>query len=188
MRAFERRIEDAMQLRGVTLSFLAAASLLSAPGRSFGETPAPPQVATTVASAETNLCTDQLVMGDPQVSPGPRFQSKAQGKLTAADLHRLQLKWAFGYANVSFAAAADDRRWATVRCQREWQRLCAQPADRIAATGLSRRRQACPVPLSSVPIGTRRAIGASLSTSATGKPTRMRGCTDRAADLDSQGR
>src|SRR5581483_2368270 len=29
-----------------------------------------------------------------------RFQPKSQGKLTAADLPRLQLKWAFGYANV----------------------------------------------------------------------------------------
>jgi polyvinyl alcohol dehydrogenase (cytochrome) len=62
---------------------------------------------------ETNLCTEELVMGAPQSSPswngwgnGPtnaRFQPKAQGKLTAADLPRLQLKWAFGYANVSAA-------------------------------------------------------------------------------------
>jgi len=62
---------------------------------------------------ETNLCTEQLVMGDPQASPswngwgnGPantRFQPKAQGKLTAADLPRLQLKWAFGFTNAMTA-------------------------------------------------------------------------------------
>lgn len=34
-----------------------------------------------------------------------RFQSKQQGKVTAADLPRLKLKWAFGYANVSSARA-----------------------------------------------------------------------------------
>jgi polyvinyl alcohol dehydrogenase (cytochrome) len=65
------------------------------------------------APEETNLCTEQLVMGDPAASPswngwgnGPantRFQPKAQGKLTAADLPRLQLKWAFGYSNVMTA-------------------------------------------------------------------------------------
>jgi polyvinyl alcohol dehydrogenase (cytochrome) len=62
---------------------------------------------------ETNLCTEDLLMGDPRVGPswngwgnGPtntRFQPKAQGKLTAGDLHPLQLKWAFGYANTSSA-------------------------------------------------------------------------------------
>jgi polyvinyl alcohol dehydrogenase (cytochrome) len=34
-----------------------------------------------------------------------RYQSKEQGKLTAADLPRLKLKWAFGYANVAAARA-----------------------------------------------------------------------------------
>jgi polyvinyl alcohol dehydrogenase (cytochrome) len=77
---------------------------------------AAPQVqATTAEDLQTNLCTEQLVMGDPQKAPnwngwgnGPtntRFQSRKQGKLTAADLPRLQLKWAFGYANVSSARA-----------------------------------------------------------------------------------
>ena len=52
-------------------------------------------------------------MGDPQVGPrwngwgngsaNTRFQPKSQGKLTAADLPRLQLKWAFGYAGVPSA-------------------------------------------------------------------------------------
>jgi polyvinyl alcohol dehydrogenase (cytochrome) len=79
----------------------------------------PPQVGGEAAAStpseaiETNLCTEDLLMGDPRAGPswngwgnGPtntRFQPKSQGKLTAADLHRLQLKWAFGYANVSSA-------------------------------------------------------------------------------------
>lgn len=52
-------------------------------------------------------------MGDPQKDPswngwgnGPtntRFQPRHQGKLTAAELPRLQLKWAFGYADVMSA-------------------------------------------------------------------------------------
>src|SRR5690348_3458061 len=74
-----------------------------------------PQAAATAPSEdlETNLCTEDLLMGDPRLGPswngwgnGPtntRFQPKSQGKLTAADLHRLQLKWAFGYTNVSSA-------------------------------------------------------------------------------------
>jgi polyvinyl alcohol dehydrogenase (cytochrome) len=78
-----------------------------ASGRGFG---APVLAA---ENAETNLCTDQLLMSDPHGRPswngwgnGPtnvRFQPRRAGKLTAADLPRLQLKWAFGYANVSSA-------------------------------------------------------------------------------------
>ena len=78
-----------------------------AAGRDFGPTVAPPE------NLQTNLCTEQLVMSDPHSGPswngwgnGPtntRYQPKAQGKLTAADLPRLQLKWAFGYANVMSA-------------------------------------------------------------------------------------
>jgi polyvinyl alcohol dehydrogenase (cytochrome) len=34
-----------------------------------------------------------------------RFQSKDKGRLTAADVSRLKLKWAFGYANISSARA-----------------------------------------------------------------------------------
>jgi len=62
---------------------------------------------------ETNLCTGQLLMSDPQTGPSwngwgngsanARFQPRSQGKLTASDLNRLQLEWAFGYANVSSA-------------------------------------------------------------------------------------
>jgi len=78
-----------------------------AAGRDFGPKTAPPE------DLETNLCTEQLLMGDPKTSPswngwgnGPhnlRFQPKSQGKLSAEDLPRLELKWAFGYANVSSA-------------------------------------------------------------------------------------
>jgi polyvinyl alcohol dehydrogenase (cytochrome) len=78
-----------------------------ASGRDFGP------VVAAAEDIETNLCTEQLVMGDPQASPswngwgnGPantRFQPKAQGKLTGADLPRLQLKWAFGFSNVMTA-------------------------------------------------------------------------------------
>lgn len=78
-----------------------------ASGHNFGTSTIPSE------DLETNLCTEDLLMGDPRVGPswngwgnGPtntRFQPKSQGKLTATDLHRLQLKWAFGYANVSSA-------------------------------------------------------------------------------------
>ena len=60
-----------------------------------------------------NLCTDKTPMGDPAHGPawngwgnGPlntRFQPKAQGGLASADLSSLELKWAFGYANISSA-------------------------------------------------------------------------------------
>src|SRR6185312_16723208 len=76
-------------------------------GRDSGAALNPPE------SLETNLCTEQLLMSDPNTGPswngwgnGPanaRFQPKSQGKLTASNLHRLQLKWAFGYAHVASA-------------------------------------------------------------------------------------
>ena len=75
-----------------------------AAGRDFGPGAAAPE------AAETNLCTEQLVMGDPKSSPSwngwgngsqnLRFQPGTQAKLTARDLPRLELKWAFGYADV----------------------------------------------------------------------------------------
>jgi polyvinyl alcohol dehydrogenase (cytochrome) len=93
-----------------------AASLSPAERRAVAVYASGRDFAPAVAAAEdieTNLCTEQLVMGDPQASPswngwgnGPantRFQPKAQGKLTAADLPRLQLKWAFGFSNVMTA-------------------------------------------------------------------------------------
>lgn len=97
---------------------VALVGLLGVSGLSWpkGQPPlasARPAVAAPSEGLETNLCTEALLMGDPQVGPswngwgnGPanaRFQPRSQGKLTGADLHRLQLKWAFGYANVSSA-------------------------------------------------------------------------------------
>jgi polyvinyl alcohol dehydrogenase (cytochrome) len=78
-----------------------------AAGRDFGPPTAFPE------TLETNFCTERLLMGDPKTSPswngwgnGPqnvRFQPKSEAKLTPQDLPRLELKWAFGYANVSSA-------------------------------------------------------------------------------------
>lgn len=65
--------------------------------------------------AASNLCTDKTPMADPERHPGwngwgnglanTRYQPKERGGLTAADLPKLKLKWAFGYANVSAARA-----------------------------------------------------------------------------------
>ena len=105
------------RLRRACLIVLSIASLLGtfrppladvkSQQRDSGPAAAPPE------GVETNLCTEQLLMGDPQVGPrwngwgngsaNTRFQPKSQGKLTAADLPRLQLKWAFGYAGVPSA-------------------------------------------------------------------------------------
>jgi polyvinyl alcohol dehydrogenase (cytochrome) len=67
------------------------------------------------STEKPNQCTPAEAMRDPASGPswngwgnGPandRRQSKAQGGLTAADLSRLELKWAFGYANVTSARA-----------------------------------------------------------------------------------
>ncbi len=94
-----------MQVQAASLSAQQRRAVAAfASGRNFGPAVEPPE------PVETNLCSEPLVMGDPQAGPswngwgnGPantRFQSKSQGKLTSADLPRLQLKWAFGYANV----------------------------------------------------------------------------------------
>jgi polyvinyl alcohol dehydrogenase (cytochrome) len=96
----------------VSVIVLALLGSICVPRLSWGATPSPPAVAAP-DDIETNLCTEQLVMGDPQANPswngwgnGPantRFQPEAQGKLTAADLPRLQLKWAFGFSNAMAA-------------------------------------------------------------------------------------
>ncbi|HEV2701963.1 MAG TPA: PQQ-binding-like beta-propeller repeat protein [Steroidobacteraceae bacterium] len=59
------------------------------------------------------LCEKQVPMGDPKSTAGwsgwgnglenTRYQDRARGGLTAADLPHLKLKWAFGYANVPAA-------------------------------------------------------------------------------------
>jgi polyvinyl alcohol dehydrogenase (cytochrome) len=87
---------------------MATMALCALPGAAKAAPPtAPPE------TLETNFCTEHLLMGDPKTSPswdgwgnGPqnlRFQPKSQAKLTPQDLPRLELKWAFGYANVSSA-------------------------------------------------------------------------------------
>lgn len=96
-----------MQAQGSTLSAAerrAVAEYIT--GKSLADT----QVAQT---EKPNECTAARPMRDPATGPawngwgnGPaneRRQSRAQGGLTAADLPRLQLEWAFGYANVSSA-------------------------------------------------------------------------------------
>ena len=93
-----------MQAQGATLTDeerKAVAQYLA--GRPFG----PVQ---TVAVTAGKLCAKQVPMGDPATMPGwsgwgnslenTRFQDQARGGLTAADLPRLKLKWAFGFANV----------------------------------------------------------------------------------------
>jgi polyvinyl alcohol dehydrogenase (cytochrome) len=60
-----------------------------------------------------NLCTRKTAMGNPDRGPswlgfgnGPastRFQDARKGGITAADLPRLKLKWAFGYTGVAAA-------------------------------------------------------------------------------------
>src|SRR5690606_1026691 len=71
-------------------------------------------VASTAGSAvATNRCTNSAPMGDPAAGPswngwgngpaGTRFQDAKNGGITAADLPRLKLKWAFGYSGVSSA-------------------------------------------------------------------------------------
>ena len=96
-----------MQAQGATLTDAerrAVAQYLA--GRPFG----PVQ---SVAVTAGRLCTRQVPMGDPAATPGwsgwgnglenTRFQDRARGGLTAADLPRLKLNWAFGYANVAAA-------------------------------------------------------------------------------------
>ncbi len=96
-----------MQAQGATLTDAerkAVAQYIA--GRPFG-----PVHAEAVTAGQ--LCEKQVPMGDPSSTPGwngwgnglenARFQDKARGGLTAADLPHLKLKWAFGYANVPAA-------------------------------------------------------------------------------------
>ncbi|MGC1459390.1 MAG: PQQ-binding-like beta-propeller repeat protein [Steroidobacteraceae bacterium] len=96
-----------MQAQGATLTDVerkAVAQYIA--GRPFG-----PVHAEAITAGK--LCAQQVPMGDPNSTPGwsgwgnglenSRFQDKARGGLTAADLPHLKLKWAFGYANVPAA-------------------------------------------------------------------------------------
>jgi polyvinyl alcohol dehydrogenase (cytochrome) len=95
-----------MQVQGSTLTDAerrAVAEFLAA--RAFGSEPA--------AAANAGKCAASPAMTDPAASPGwngwgngvtnTRFAPR--GGLTSADLPRLKLKWAFGYANVNAARA-----------------------------------------------------------------------------------
>lgn len=96
-----------MQQQGSTLSGAQRRQVAEfVTGKSMGA--GPPAVVQVV-----NKCSASKPMGDPANSPGwnghgngpaaTRFQPASIGKLTAADLPRLKLKWAFGYANVGAA-------------------------------------------------------------------------------------
>lgn len=79
-----------------------------ASGKSFAESVVP-------AMARANRCTDDTPVRDPGSMPGwngwgnglsnTRFQPKETGGLTAEDLPRLRLKWAFGYPGAQSAKA-----------------------------------------------------------------------------------
>ena len=95
-----------MQVQGSTLTDAerrGVAEFLAA--RAFGSDPA------VTAAAAT--CAASPAMSDPASSPGwngwgngvTNRRYAARGGLTAADLPKLTLKWAFGYANVSAARA-----------------------------------------------------------------------------------
>src|SRR5262249_21751747 len=69
--------------------------------------------ARAAATEKVSLCANPAPMRDPASGPawngwgnGPantRYQSRSQGGLTASDLPRLELKWAYGYVNVTSA-------------------------------------------------------------------------------------
>ena len=96
-----------MQAQGATLTDAERKSVAQyIAGRPFG-----PVHAEAVTAGK--LCENPAPMADPATTPGwsgwgndltnTRFQDKARGGLTAADLPHLKLKWAFGYANVPAA-------------------------------------------------------------------------------------
>lgn len=96
-----------MQAQGSTLTADERRSVAQyLAGRPFG----PVQLTAITAG---RMCAKQVPMSDPASTPGwngwgngpanTRFQNKASGGLTAADLPHLRLKWAFGYANVPAA-------------------------------------------------------------------------------------
>ncbi len=76
-----------------------------ASGRSFGAKPQDP------ALEDGKPCADPVPMSDPTSGPhwngwgngiaNTRYQPQSRGGLTAADLPRLRLKWAFGFVNVA---------------------------------------------------------------------------------------
>lgn len=95
-----------MQLQGAALS--------AAERRAVAELVTGKTLLASMPAAQLNLCRAAPPMGPP-AAPGwngwgngltnTRFQPLARGGLSAADLPRLTLRWAFGYANVSSARA-----------------------------------------------------------------------------------
>lgn len=99
-----------MQAQGSLLSEAERRAVAEfATGRAIGA------AARAAQSAKPNLCTSPQPMAQPargaswngwgNGESNARFQPKKVGGLTAADLPRLKLKWAFGYPNVSSARA-----------------------------------------------------------------------------------
>jgi polyvinyl alcohol dehydrogenase (cytochrome) len=94
-----------------------ATALTSAQRRMVSEYATGQRLATASLSPGeiVNRCSDTTPMRAIGAQPGwnghgngitaNRFQPRAAGRLTAADLPKLKLKWAFGYANVSAARA-----------------------------------------------------------------------------------
>src|SRR5262245_14313845 len=93
-----------------------AASLSDAERRAVSEFASGQTFSAHAAALKSSLCTRVSPMSS--ITRGPRwygwgngvenarYQSKEQGKITAADLPRLKLKWAFGYPNIASARAA----------------------------------------------------------------------------------
>ncbi|MEP7243950.1 MAG: PQQ-binding-like beta-propeller repeat protein [Gammaproteobacteria bacterium] len=92
-----------------------AASLSDAERRAASEYASGQTFSAFSAASANSVCKDSRPMSS--ITRGPqwngwgngvtnaRFQPKSQGKLTAADVPHLTLKWAFGYANIASARA-----------------------------------------------------------------------------------
>src|SRR5262245_32376429 len=90
-----------------------AASLSDAERRAAAEFASGQTFSASAAALKNSFCKRMPPMTD--IGRGPRwlgwgnglentrFQPKEQGGITAADLPRLKLKWAFGYANIASA-------------------------------------------------------------------------------------
>jgi polyvinyl alcohol dehydrogenase (cytochrome) len=93
-----------------------AASLSPAERRAVSEFASGQTFSASAAAKKNSLCKSVRPMTE--IDHGPRwlgwgngvenvrYQPQEQGKLTAADLPKLELKWAFGYANIGSARAA----------------------------------------------------------------------------------
>lgn len=90
-----------------------AASLSDAERRSVSEFASGQTLEASAAALKNSMCTSVAPMTS--ITRGPQWggwgngientRYQAQGKITAADLPRLKLKWAYGYANIASARA-----------------------------------------------------------------------------------